>query len=76
MCCSGSDGLLKLWDVRKNICSKTFDEHEDKVWAVEVSRNEERILTGAGDSTFLLWKDVTEQEQEEERQKQDAVIEQ
>ncbi|OQV16522.1 Transducin beta-like protein 3 [Hypsibius exemplaris] len=71
---SGSDGLLKLWDVRKNICTKTFDEHDDKVWAVEVSQDESKVLTGAGDSTFLLWKDVTEQELDEERQKQDTLI--
>ena len=32
---SGSaDGLIRLWDVRSGEVVKTFDEHEDKLWAL------------------------------------------
>ena len=54
---------------------KTFDEHDDKVWSLEVSSDEKQLLTGAGDSTFILWKDVTEEELAVERQKTDRNTE-
>lgn len=55
-CCSGSDGLLKLWTVKSNECVKTFDEHSDKVWALAVSKDEQKIFSGAGDSRIILWR--------------------
>uniref|UniRef100_A0AAR2J984 Transducin (beta)-like 3 n=1 Tax=Pygocentrus nattereri TaxID=42514 RepID=A0AAR2J984_PYGNA len=30
----GSDGLVKLWTIKTNECVKTFDAHQDKVWAL------------------------------------------
>jgi WD40 repeat protein len=29
----GSDGLLKLWNVRKGECTNTWEAHDDKVLA-------------------------------------------
>ncbi len=52
----GSDGLLKLWTIRNSECVKTLDQHEDKVWALAVGREEDRIITGASDSNIILWK--------------------
>ena len=56
---SGSDGLLKLWTVKSNECVKTYDEHEDKVWALATNTSEDWVITGAGDSAIILWKVVT-----------------
>ena len=53
---SGSDGLLKIWTIKSNECTKTYDQHEDKVWALTVNSNEDRLVTGAGDSTIIIWK--------------------
>lgn len=30
----GSDGLMKLWNVRASECVATLEEHEGKVWAL------------------------------------------
>ncbi|VDI23185.1 Hypothetical predicted protein, partial [Mytilus galloprovincialis] len=52
---SGSDGLLKIWTIKTNECVKTFDEHDDKVWGLAVSSDENRVITGGADSTILEW---------------------
>ena len=53
---SGSDGLLKLWTIKTNECVKTFDAHDDKVWALAVNKAESCVVTGAGDSNIIMWK--------------------
>lgn len=35
-----ADGLLRLWTIRSGECENTFDEHEDRVWAVETLDHE------------------------------------
>lgn len=52
---SGSDGLIKLWNIKSSECVKTLDAHEDKVWALDVSRDEETLVSGAGDAAVILW---------------------
>lgn len=32
-----SDGLMKLWTMRSQECEATFDEHNDRVWALALS---------------------------------------
>ena len=53
---SGSDGLIKLWTIKSNECVKTLDDHEDKIWAVTVSKTEEKFISGGADSTLIEWK--------------------
>jgi len=53
---SGTNGLVKLWTIKSNECVKTFDEHEDKVWALAVSENEDTFITGSADSNLIVWK--------------------
>ena len=33
---AGADGTIKLWNYKKNICLKTFEKHEGKIWAMDV----------------------------------------
>jgi hypothetical protein len=78
---AGSDGLVKLWNIRTSECISTFDEHEDKVWALALGGPGEKVMaTGGGDAVVAVWEDVTEadqaaaQEQEEELlQKEQAL---
>ena len=68
------DGIVKVWNFRKQQCQNTFEMHEEKIWAMdflEVSKksSEEvreretlRMITGAGDSTVKLWTDSTLEE--------------
>lgn len=53
---SGSDGLVKLWTIKTNECVKTFDAHQDKVWALHGSRKDDLIVTGSADSLITFWK--------------------
>lgn len=53
---SGSDGLVKLWTIKTNECVKTFDAHQDKVWALHGSSKDDLMVTGSADSTITLWK--------------------
>lgn len=34
---AGGDSLIKVWNYKKSICINTFEKHEGKIWALEVS---------------------------------------
>ena len=36
---AGGDGLIKLWNYQKDVCIKTYDKHEGKIWALDVLEN-------------------------------------
>lgn len=38
---TSSDGNLKIWNIKTNDCVSTFNAHEGKVWAFDVSIDEE-----------------------------------
>lgn len=38
---TSSDGNLKIWNIKTNECVSTFDAHEGKVWAFDISIDEE-----------------------------------
>lgn len=42
----------------------TFDNHDDKAWALCVSKDEKRVLSGGADGRLVIWKDVTEEKRE------------
>ncbi|XP_060581284.1 transducin beta-like protein 3 [Ruditapes philippinarum] len=71
---SGTNGLVKLWTIKNNECVKTMDEHDDKVWAMAVNDAGDSFITGGADSNLIIWKDVTETEQNEVREKQEQFI--
>ena len=71
---TGSDGLLKLWNIKSNDCVGTFDEHDNKVWALCVSKDEMKFVSGDADGKLVVWKDVTEEELEEELEKREEII--
>ncbi|XP_039275258.1 transducin beta-like protein 3 [Nilaparvata lugens] len=47
----GSDGLMKLWCIKSSECMATFDQHDGKVWALAVSKDEQVLVTGGDDSS-------------------------
>lgn len=71
---SGSDGLIKLWNIKTSSCVATFDEHDDKCWSLLLADNEERVVSGAGDGKLIVWRDVTDQILDEELDKRDEVL--
>ncbi|CAF4625019.1 unnamed protein product, partial [Rotaria socialis] len=53
---SGSDGLLKLWDLKTSTCVKSIDAHEGKIWGMTASTNESLLVTCASDSSVIVWR--------------------
>lgn len=58
-----ANGTLKLWNLKKQVCVNTFAAHEGKIYGLDVKReNDDLVLvTGADDSTVIIWKDKTVQ---------------
>ena len=75
MVSAGSDGLVKVWEARGEECLTTLDGHEDKVWALAVSRDSHMIVSGGADSVVNFWADCTEeQEAEREAERTELVL--
>ncbi|KAI3687031.1 hypothetical protein L1987_80721 [Smallanthus sonchifolius] len=62
----GTDGLLKLWTVKTNECVATYNQHEDKVWALTLGKKTEMLATGGSDAVINLWHDSTAADKEDE----------
>ena len=56
---AGGDGLVKVWDVTSGEVDCTLDNHEDRVWALNVHPVTNMLVSGSGDSTVTFWKDTT-----------------
>lgn len=56
LCCSGSDGLVKLWTIKTNECVATMDEHTEKIWSLATSSDGEVLVSGGADSVICLWR--------------------
>ena len=57
-----SDGILKVWDIRKSTYI-SFDNHEGRIWAMDISRiaseTQYHVVTAGIDSKILIWRDKT-----------------
>ena len=49
---------MKLWNVKNSECLKSLEVGDDDatVWALAVNTKEDQIITGASNSTLILWK--------------------
>ncbi len=87
---TGSDGVLRLWDIRTQTMVNAMDGqrtdehgesvsegHVDKVWALCVNRwlEEQQVITGGSDSKIIVWHNTTQQEIEAEHvQREESVL--
>lgn len=71
---SGADGLIKIWTIRTNECEATLDSHSDKVWALDLAPSGNIMVSGSADSRLLIWKDTTEEAEDEKRAQQREAI--
>lgn len=70
----GSDGLIKLWNIKTSSCVATFDEHNDKCWSLLLSGNEEKVVTGGADGKLIVWRDITDEILEEKMEEREEII--
>jgi U3 small nucleolar RNA-associated protein 13 len=71
---AASDGLIKLWNIATNECVSTFDEHDDKIWAFCMNKDEKKFVSGAADGKLCIWKDVTHEAREVEMEKRETIL--
>ena len=71
---SASDGLIKIWNIKTNECVGSFDEHNDKTWALCISKDEKKFLSGGADGKLIIWRDVTEEKREEELEQRQEIV--
>lgn len=57
--------------MRTRQCCQTYDEHEDRAWALAVSKDETKVVTGGEDSRLVLWNDVTQQDKQKAQEEAD-----
>ncbi|KAG5585072.1 hypothetical protein H5410_045506 [Solanum commersonii] len=69
-----SDGFIKLWTVRNEECIATFDQHDDKIWALALGKKTEMLATGSGDAVINLWHDSTASDKEEANFRKDVSV--
>ena len=59
------DGVVKIWNVKKQVCMNTFEMHEEKIWAMDFcehitdERTSLKMITGSSDSKVKIWVDNT-----------------
>lgn len=62
---AGSDGLIKVWDVRRGECLSTIDAHADRIWTLITMANptgeSDQMLTGDASGVLKMWRDVSEE---------------
>ncbi|KAG7664188.1 utp13 [[Candida] subhashii] len=58
----GADGLVKLWDYKSGEVLKSLDNHENRIWAMEIKGDGEEFVTADADGKVSIWEDNTEEE--------------
>lgn len=71
---AGSDGLMKIWDLKRNECLATLDKHTDRIWALAIQNDGDRIITGDASASIKIWKDSTDDEIAEAIRAQDEIL--
>ncbi|KAI8820199.1 WD40-repeat-containing domain protein [Fimicolochytrium jonesii] len=52
---TSKDTLMKFWDLATQHCVETVIAHRGEVWDMDVSPDQTRIFTGAGDGEVRVW---------------------
>lgn len=71
---AGSDGLIKIWDIKRSECLVTLDEHLDRIWALNIINDGDSIVTGDASAHIKFWKDVSEEERALELRRSDELL--
>lgn len=70
----GADGLIKIWDYKLGEIIKSLDNHDQRIWAMDLKNDGEEFITADADGKISQWKDNTEEEvKQREQQAKDKV---
>jgi len=78
------DGVVKIWNIKRQQCVNTFEMHDDKIWTMDLFEQIEKIednqfgedqfkstihlVTGGCDSTIKIWQDYTDEQEQEDKE--------
>ena len=71
---------MKVWTIKTNECVATLDNHDEKVWTVivrpDVKDVDDRpmLVSGGADARANLWQDVTREEENIARAKDEQRL--
>jgi U3 small nucleolar RNA-associated protein 13 len=71
---AGSDGLIKIWDIKRSECMVTLDEHVDRIWALNVIDDGCTLVTGDASAHIKFWQDVSAEERTAELKRNDEIL--
>lgn len=72
----GADGLVKLWDYKSGEVIKSLDNHDNRIWALDIKDDGEEFVSADADGKLSLWEDNTEEEIRLKEQQNKQRIEQ
>lgn len=52
---SSADKTVKVWNLEKQECVKTFKEHTDQVWSCKFNGDGTRLVSGGEDGTLVIY---------------------
>ena len=69
ICSASVDGVVKIWNIKKQMCQNTFEMHDEKIWALDFCEHIQefegqqftslKLITGSSDSKVKIWVDST-----------------
>ncbi|EGW31040.1 uncharacterized protein SPAPADRAFT_142668 [Spathaspora passalidarum NRRL Y-27907] len=59
---AGADGLIKLWDYKSGEVIKSLDNHDNRIWALDVKEDGQDFISADADGKLTEWVDNTEEE--------------
>lgn len=72
----GADGLVKIWDYKLGEIIKSLDNHDQRIWAMDVKNDGEEFVTADADGKVSQWKDNTDEEIKQREQQAKEKVEQ
>ena len=67
---ASSDGVVKVWGIKSHANLATLAKHTDRVWSIDVDRDERRFITSGSDGVINVWRDYSDDDyREKEMQK-------
>lgn len=74
------DGVVKIWNIKKQVCQNTFEMHDEKIWALDFCEHLQtyngdsflslKLITGSSDSKVKIWVDNTVEQVAADKQAQ------
>ena len=62
MVSASAEGIVKVWNVKKETCLASFTNNTGRIWALDVLEEPDcfNVLSGDNDNNLILWEDATD----------------